>query len=400
MKKQLRYSIVLMLLFIGTVQAFAQSAMPDTVCVGATKKYTVNNPTVPSTYTWKVNGVSQASTQNEISITWNTLGVFQLTVQERGATGCDGDIRSAMVYVNDGNRRDTLVTACNSFTWNRNNVTYTTGGNYNYITVNANGCNDTITLKLTITLPVTPTFVQIGPLCKNAPAPALPFTSTNGITGAWNPATINTSATGTTVYTFTPNAGQCANSTTMSVDITPSISSIRYNTVNAVYNVPKQLQARSLSPTDQYLWSPFAGLSSASIYNPVFKYVITTEYFIAITTGTGCSVTDTLLVKILPPSPAPLIQFSDVFIPDAFSPNGDGYNDKFTPMLFKISDLKYFRVFNRWGSLVFETKIPGEGWDGYFKGVKAAADVYTWTIEAIGTDKRMHSKRGTTILLK
>ena len=188
MRKQLRYSIGLMLLFIGISQAFAQSALPDTVCVGATKKYTVNDATVPSTYTWKINGITQSVTKNEISINWNTAGVFQITVQERNAAGCDGDIQSGMVVVNNGNRRDTVVTACNSFTWNRNNVTYNSSGNYNYITTNANGCSDTLTLKLTITLPVSPAFNLVNSFCQNALAPALPTTSNNGITGTWNPA--------------------------------------------------------------------------------------------------------------------------------------------------------------------------------------------------------------------
>ena len=388
----------MVLLFIGTVQAFAQLAMPDTVCVGATKKYTVNDPTVPSTYTWKVNGVSQASTQNEISITWNTLGVFQLTVQERNAAGCDGDIKSGMVTVNNGNRRDTTVTACTSFTWNRNNVTYTTSGNYNFITSNANGCADTITLKLTISLPVTPTFNQVISLCQNAVAPSLPTISNNGISGTWNPSTINTSISGNTVYTFTPIAGQCATTTTMSIAVTSSIQSIRYNTVNAMSNIPIQLQARIFTPTDKYLWSPFTGLNSVSIYNPVFKYDRTTQYSIAITTGSGCIIMDTLLVNVL--AAAPITQFSNVFIPDAFSPNGDGYNDKLIPLLFKIKDLKYFRVFNRWGQIVFETKMPNQGWDGLFKGVKQGPDVFTWTLEATGTDGRIHSKRGTFVLLR
>ncbi len=388
-----------MLLFIGITQGFAQSALPDTVCVGATKKYTVNDATVPSTYTWKINGITQSSTKNDLSVTWNVVGTFQLTVQERNAAGCDGDIQSGTVTVNNGNRRDTLVTACNSFIWNRNNVTYTANGNYNFITSNANGCADTITLKLTISLPVTPIFNLANSVCQNAVAPTLPTTSNNNITGTWNPSIINTSATGTTVYTFTPNAGQCATSTTMSITVTPAIPSIRYNTINATANIPIQLQARTFTPTDQYLWSPFRGLSSASIYNPVFNYNRSTQYFININTGSGCVVTDTLLVNVLPAA-APSIQLSDVFIPDAFSPNGDGYNDKLIPLLFKIKDLKYFRVFNRWGQIVFETKTPNEGWDGVFKGSKQGPDVFTWTLEATGTDGRTHSKRGTTVLLR
>ena len=65
-------------------------------------------------------------------------------------------------------------------------------------------------MSIVITPEVTPTFTQIGPLCQNSTAPTLPTTSTNNITGVWSPATINTATAGTTTYTFTPAAGQCA----------------------------------------------------------------------------------------------------------------------------------------------------------------------------------------------
>ena len=87
-----------MLLF-GVLETSAQIAMPDTVCVGTIRTYSVNDPTVPSTYTWQIDGVTQTITTNAITITWNTAGQFLITVQERSAEGCDGDIQSGIVYV-------------------------------------------------------------------------------------------------------------------------------------------------------------------------------------------------------------------------------------------------------------------------------------------------------------
>jgi hypothetical protein len=89
----------LALLLIGVKETAAQMAMPDHVCIGTTKKYSVNNASVPSTYTWKIDGVTQPTTTNEITITWNTAGQFLITVQERSADGCEGDIQSGIVYV-------------------------------------------------------------------------------------------------------------------------------------------------------------------------------------------------------------------------------------------------------------------------------------------------------------
>ena len=89
----------------------------------------------------------------------------------------------------------------------------------------AGQCATTATLNITIDVQITPVFTVIGPLCVNAAAPALPATSNNGITGTWTPAAINTSATGTTTYTFTPAAGQCATATTtLEITIAPTVT--------------------------------------------------------------------------------------------------------------------------------------------------------------------------------
>jgi hypothetical protein len=58
---------------------------------------------------------------------------------------------------------------------------------------------------------------------------------------------------------------------------------------------------------------------------------------------------------------------SDLFVPKAWTPNNDGHNDKLFPLTVNIRELKYFRVFNRWGQLVFETNIIGEGGTACYK---------------------------------
>ena len=71
---------------------------------------------------------------------------------------------------------------------------------------------------------ITPTFAQIGPLCQNSTATVLPASSTNSITGTWNPTSISTTTVGTTTDTFTPDAWQCAATATMDVVITNQIT--------------------------------------------------------------------------------------------------------------------------------------------------------------------------------
>jgi len=91
---------------------------------------------------------------------------------------------------------------------------------------------------------------------------------------------------------------------------------------------------------------------------------------------------------------------SDIFVPKAWSPNNDGHNDRLYPLPVCIRELKYFRVFNRWGQLVFETNILGFGWDGIFKGQPQVFDVYTWTLEAYGEDGKYFKRAGNSVLLR
>ena len=79
-------------------------------------------------------------------------------------------------------------------------------------------------MAIEVTPEITPAFTQIDPICQNTTAPTLPATSTNGITGTWIPATINTTTAGTVTYTFTPDAGQCAIPATMAIEVTPEIN--------------------------------------------------------------------------------------------------------------------------------------------------------------------------------
>jgi RNA 3'-terminal phosphate cyclase len=105
-------------------------------------------------------------------------------------------------------------------TWNPATISTAAAGTTTYtFTPDAGQCASSASIDITIAAQVTPVFTAIGPLCVGATAPICQLLSNNGITGTWNPATISTAAAGTTTYTFTPDAGQCATATT-TVDVT------------------------------------------------------------------------------------------------------------------------------------------------------------------------------------
>lgn len=89
---------MLAIVLFSCLEVGAQMAMPDYVYMGSTKHYNVN-PTSGSTYTWKIDGIVQSSSTNEIDLTWNNAGKFLLSVQEHSVAGCDGPAQTGEVYV-------------------------------------------------------------------------------------------------------------------------------------------------------------------------------------------------------------------------------------------------------------------------------------------------------------
>lgn len=100
---------------------------------------------------------------------------------------------------------------------------YTNQGNYSItLEVTTNwGCKDTYTTNIQVENSITPSFTQVADICSGDTLTALPMTSNNGVTGAWSPALDNTA---TTTYTFTPDAGQCATTATMTITVNPNIA--------------------------------------------------------------------------------------------------------------------------------------------------------------------------------
>ena len=181
-----------------------------------------------------------------------------------------------------------------------------------------------------------------------------------------------------------------SNSITMIVTTT---TPVRYPTINAI-NQPTQLTARALPNATSYLWSPVTGLSNSAIFNPTFTFAQQVEYTIRISLGGNCQVVDTLLVTVF--------KKKDIYVPQAFSPNGDGNNDRLYPILLGITQLKYFRIYNRWGNLIFETasSSPTQGWDGTFKGSLQPVETYTWIAEGIDVDGLTVKRGGNTLLIR
>lgn len=122
-----------------------------------------------------------------------------------------------------------------------------------------------------------------------------------------------------------------------------------------------------------YQWTPAGHVSDPNINIPVATITEPTIFTVTGIDSNGCRQTDTIHVNV---------DYTDVvFIPSAFTPNGDGRNDVFRIGSISFQKLQEFRIFNRWGEQVFSTTNPLNGWDGRYNGADQEAGVYQYLIK-------------------
>lgn len=156
---------------------------------------------------------------------------------------------------------------------------------------------------------------------------------------------------------------------------------------------PLQLNATG---GENYLWSPSTGLNNINIANPIASLngnIDSIRYKVFVTNALGCADSATILVKIYRTDPR-------IFVPTGFTPNGDGLNDVLKPIAVGIERIEYFRVYNRWGQLVFSTTVNGQGWDGRISGKAQTTNTYAWVVKAVDYTGRAVFQKGTSTLIR
>ncbi len=147
-----------------------------------------------------------------------------------------------------------------------------------------------------------------------------------------------------------------------------------------------------------YQWSPITNLSCWNCPNPTVTEVDTNmTYYVTVTDlNSFCTSTDSVLLRELSACPDDLIE-----MPNAFSPNDDGFNDVLRMFSNSIFEINSFRIYDRWGGLMWETSDINEGWDGRRKGRDADVGVYIYVIEApCKLDGEVIIKKGDVTLLR
>lgn len=151
-------------------------------------------------------------------------------------------------------------------------------------------------------------------------------------------------------------------------------------------------------PIVSWQWTPATDLTCYGCPDPSANVKNDITYHVLIQNTFGCTATDSINIKTF-------CEGSQVFIPNAFTPDGDGRNDILMVRAKGIESVKSLRIFTRWGELIFEKtnfppNDPAYGWDGKIKGVTGAAEVYVYTAEVVCTNMQTYMFKGNTTLLK
>jgi gliding motility-associated-like protein len=158
------------------------------------------------------------------------------------------------------------------------------------------------------------------------------------------------------------------------------------------------LTTTNSSDINNWKWAPAATLSCATCPSPKAAPRQTTTYKVQVRNDGGCTASDDVTVSVI-------CNNGNLFIPNTFSPNGDGSNERFYPRGTGIHAIRSFRIFNRWGEVVYErlnfkANDAASGWDGTYRGRKAASDVYIYTCEVVCSNGEVLPFKGDITLLQ
>ena len=264
------------------------------------------------------------------------------------------------------------------------NLETSTAGVYN-VYYDSPGCSEQDTFSITIYPDPVLTFFPASPLCQEAAPLLLEATPGGGIftgpgvtAGYFYPA-----AAGVGLHTLTYNytdANGCSSELSANIQVIANAVNAGAD-ISIIEGTGTPLEA---SGGSVFEWSPADGLSCTGCQSPYAQPESTTTYYVTSFSNQGCVAYDTITVTVLP--------FDDitVFVPNAFTPNGDGVNDYLFIYGSDIAMISSLRVYDRWGSLIWQgANLPAgmetNGWDGGSNGEQAMAGTYAVVAEVLLT---------------
>lgn len=181
---------------------------------------------------------------------------------------------------------------------------------------------------------------------------------------------------------------------TVMLKVTPSVRMFAgYDTVAAM-GQPIQLYAVELgsSGVRTYSWDPPYGLNNPFIQSPIATIDHDMIYEVTGRTAENCEGSARIHIKVY--------KGPEIYVPSAFTPNNDGTNDILRAIPVGMKQTQFFKVYNRWGQLVFSTRNFHQGWNGRINGVMQSTGTYVWIAQGIDYRGKTVYRKGTTTLLQ
>ncbi len=260
-------------------------------------------------------------------------------------------------------------------------------------------CPDTGSVTVLVNDAYDATITSTGPYCVNAPAVTLTAADgggtwsgtgiTNATSGSFNP-TLAGVGTHSIIYVI---SGACGDADTVSLSVLPSPAATvsgTHETCTGAGDGTAQVTGIGGTSPYTYLWVNGAVTSSLSGLNPG-------TYSVILTDANGCFVNDTVVIQGSF-EPCEVI-IPVIYVPNIFSPNGDGDNDVLYVRGQGITELD-LRIFNRWGEMVFETTDLNVGWDGTYKGKPLDNAVFVYDLKATFINGESVSRSGNVTIAK
>ncbi|MCX6311530.1 MAG: PKD domain-containing protein [Bacteroidetes bacterium] len=405
-------------------------ATDSTLCVGDCINFTDQSNNSPTSWTWTFAGASTGSStqQNPTNICYPAAGTYAVTLVATNANGNGTLTKTGYIVVNppptanagpnasicSGQQTTLNGTGGLTYNWMPGNlsgnsviVTPTTTTTYTLTVTDANGCTATSMVTITVSvcsLPTAALNVSDNMICESS---CVNFTdmSTGTPTGwSWSfpgatPAT-STLQNPTNICYNTPGNYSVTLISTNAFG-SDTIVMNNYMVVGAQNNVDagayvtiaigNSTTLNASGGVGTYSWSPATGLSCTSCQSPLASPTVTTTYTVSYTNAFGCMSTDTVTVDVI-------IAYS-IFIPSAFSPNGDNVNDILWVRGAGIKTLN-FVVYDRFGEKVFESSNINDGWDGTFHGKDMNTGIYVWYVNADFYDGTTQTLKGDVSLVR
>lgn len=418
------------------VVASPQAAITRTTngCVPLTVIFNGNLTTADTsvvTWNWNFNNGNTSTLQNPPAQLYNSAGQYTTQLIATNSSGCEGIVSEIIdayaipmvnagtdIWICKGAGATLQATGTNSYSWSPatglnctncdNPVASPDSSSYYIVTgTSLQGCTNQDTIQVNVQQPFTIQSSLGDTLCRGN---SVRLFASGADAYQWSPATGLSSSISSTPLASPPattnyrvigsdNRGCFTDTAFVEINVypLPTVEAGENKTINAGQTIV--LTPEISADVSEITWLPPATIvgsnNSASV---TVKPKETTTYFIEVRNEGGCKAKDELTVFVI-------CNGANVFMPNTFSPNGDGINDIFYPRGSGLFSIKTLRIFNRWGEVIFEKGgfAPNDaftGWNGTYKGTPLPSDVFVYTAEILCDNNSTLILKGNIALIR